>query len=142
MRSNGYQYDFDERYSFRNFTGQDLSSREDMDGLAICGSCFSQEVPDAPTLPPKLTGATFVRCNLDNVKVPDGNTVIDCTTRRFRAQNDGNDWLLDANGDPEKPVNWKLFVKRGLPIPSPADIPAQKVAEPVDLLGAALEARG
>lgn len=81
-------------YSDKDFTGQDLSSRADMDGLFIENSCFSNETPRALVLPSTLSGTTFSYCNLDNVFIPTGNTLINCSNRFFRSI-DGVDWLLD-----------------------------------------------
>lgn len=133
MKRHDYPYDFSEKYSYGDFTGHCLAERDDMDGIAIYGSCFSQEVPDTESLPKGLNGVTFVACNLDNVLIPPGNTVIDCSQKRFQVQNDGNDWLIDDKGMPEKPVNYRMFEKLALPMPKPEDIPAEKQAERVDL---------
>ena len=141
MCERDYPYDFDPRYSRRDFTGRSLVGRKDMDGIAVYGSCFSHETPESEVFPPEVKGLVLVRCNLDNVALPAGATAIDCTRRRFRVQNDLNDWLIDEHDAPVKPTTWRAFEKRGLPVPSPVGIPAQKVVEPVDLLAAAVAAR-
>ena len=82
-------------YSDKDFTGQDLSGRDDMDNLFIEGSCFAQQIPNTESLPSSLTGTTFYYCNLDNVKIPAGNTVISCSTRKIKTFDDGLDWLVD-----------------------------------------------
>lgn len=85
----------DPSYSHKDFTGQDLSDRN-LDGLTICGSCFSQETPDRHIFSDKMTGVTFLWCNLDNVYIPPGNTAKNCSQRIFKAQPDGEDWILDS----------------------------------------------
>ncbi len=130
IHHNDIAYECDESYSFKDMTGWDLADRRDMDGKVIFGSCLAHETPGAPTLPANLKGATFIRCNLDNVRVPAGNTVIDCSTRRIKAQNDGEDWVLDASLKPVEPVNKKHFMNLGLST-DPKDIPKKKLDRPV-----------
>lgn len=89
-------------YDDKDCTGWDLSDRADMDGLTIHGLCLSNESPDAKVLPPNLTGVTFIACNLDNIFIPDGNTLINCANRRFKVQDDGQDWEIDKNNKPIK----------------------------------------
>lgn len=126
---NNIEYEISESYSFKDMTGWDLSAREDMDGIVIYGSCLSHETPDAETLPTNLTGATFIKCNLDNVKVPPGNTVIDCSVRRFSVQNDLEDWIINpVTRAPVEPINRKMFESLGLSI-DPRNIPAERQSE-------------
>lgn len=82
-------------YSNKDFTGQDLSNRDDMDGLTIEGSCFSHEKPNSECFPSNLSGVIFRNCNLDNCKIPDGNVLENCSHRFFQAQEDSQDWELD-----------------------------------------------
>jgi hypothetical protein len=89
-------------YDNQDFTGWDLSDRTDMDGLTITGTCLSQSAPDTHCLPETLSGVTFVHCNLMNVYIPDGNTVIDCQTQRYLVQPDGQDWEVDSDNNPIK----------------------------------------
>ena len=52
-------------------------------------------------------------------------------------QNDRNDWLIDADNLPIKPFQFKIFEKRGLPMPEPKDIPLVMLSayvEAVDLV--------
>lgn len=108
-------------------TGWDLSHEGNLNGLVIYNSCLSNETPDAQTLPQGLFGVIFIACNLDNVFIPPGNTVIDCTTRQFKVQNDLEDWIIDPVAKtPIEPVNKKFFLIRGLSI-DPKDIPAEKL---------------
>jgi hypothetical protein len=66
------------KYSFRDFTGKDLTKEpaKDFDG-EIVGSCFAQECPLDTQLPksgikvfPTGITTTFIACNLDNVEIP------------------------------------------------------------------------
>lgn len=111
----------DPKYSFKDFTGHDLSDRKDMDNLTIEGSCFSHETPDAAVLPTSLKNTTFIDCNLDNVLIPAGATVIRGSTQRFQVQADGEDWVIDGKGTPIEPVNKEAFDMLGLST-DPADI--------------------
>lgn len=114
-------------YDNRDFTGHDLSDRKDMvDGLTIEGSCFSQETPDSHIFPEDMTGVTFIGCNLDNVFIPDGNTIKDCSQRRFVVQNDLRDWYID---EADKPV--ELIGKKGWELQG---YPTDKGSIPVDFV--------
>lgn len=130
---NGTVYRCDDKYSDKDCTGWDLSGRTDMSGIVIHGLCLSNETPNAAVLPPDLTGTTFILCNLDNVLIPDGNTLINCPNRLFQAQEDGQDWVMQAApqlpqtkgaihgvslGSPEltplQPLNLAVAVENGL----------------------------
>lgn len=94
-------------YSFKDFTGWNFKGSQEYTfppGTTIDRSCFSQEHPDSDIFPDGMTGVTFRSCNLDNVLIPPGNTLTDCTTRRFAAQNDGKDWIVDSNNQPVSPL--------------------------------------
>ena len=87
-------------YSNKDFTNRDLREVEDINGQTITGSCFSQERPNTHVFPFDMKGVTFINCNLDNCFIPAGNTVQGGSQRRFRAQDDGFDWLIDESGLP------------------------------------------
>ncbi len=72
---------------------------------------FSQGSPDTHIFPEDMTGAVFINCNLDNVFLPEGNTVIGGTKKKFRVQNDGRDWYLNEQDQPTRPTNEKYWVK-------------------------------
>jgi len=133
----GIKYDIDERYSFKDFTGRNLKKEDIPNNVVIYGSCFSQEIVDRNIFRDDMTGVTFIKCNLDNCFIPVGNVVVDCWQRKFSCQNDGNDWILDKDSKPLKPVNHKIFTKLSLPMPDPKDIPVVKCEECIDLLKAA-----
>ena len=120
--------------SCRDFTG--IAFVDIPDGSYVYGSCFSQEVPGSKIFRPNMRNVTFRNCNLMNVHIPqpNNNTLIDCMTDSVSVQNDLNDWILDSSGSPVKPLGHEAFTKRGLPMPLPADIPAEKVSKRVDLI--------
>ena len=103
-------------------------------GVEIKGTCFYRESllgetgdPYKEIFPPTMTGVTFNRCNLDNIFVPLGNTIInDGGHRRIRVQNDLKDWLVDASGNPIEPLSPNKFDELGLS-KDPKDIPASPV---------------
>lgn len=115
----------DKTYSDKDFTGHNLQDRKNMSGLLIVNSCFSQEIPDTVVFPADMTGTTFEDCNLDNVFIPPGNTVKRGTTKRFKVQNDGEDWLVDSHDKPLEPLSKVIYQRLGLSI-DPVDLPPDK----------------
>lgn len=105
-----------------------------VEGAVIYATDFSWEQPDSETFPKGMTGVTFVKCNLSNVIVPEGNTIIDCIQTRFKVQNDRNDWIIDKDNLPVKPLNYRVFEKFGLPVPTPDKLPLEEAVEAVDLV--------
>lgn len=127
---NGIAYEVSEKYSNKDMTGWDLSDRTDMSGLVIHGFCLSNEKPDANVLPSDLRGVTFLACNLDNVVIPDGNILINCSNRRFQVQTDGDDWVVNQELEPLEPLNKKHYQMMGKSI-DPADLPEVYLIERV-----------
>lgn len=119
-------------YSRRDFTGRTLIEAKGLNGQTIEGSCFSQEEPDSRIFPDDMKGVTFIRCNLMNVHIPDGNTIIDCQTTRYKVQNDLNDWEVDENDIPTNVMDYMWFYKNGVIHPDPKEIPAEPVEKLVD----------
>lgn len=126
----GISYEVFDELSNKSLTGWDLSLRNDLNGKVIYNSCIANEKPNAQVLPANLTGAKFICCNLNNVVIPNGNEVIDCSVKKFQVQNDGEDWIIDNDLKPLEPVNKKYFHMLGLSI-DPMDIPAQKTAKAI-----------
>lgn len=85
------------QYSNKDFTGQYLVDKNDMDNLVIENSCFSNEIPNVHIFPESMVGVTFVDCNLDNVFIPPGNTIVNGSHRFFKVQDDGQDWIVDPD---------------------------------------------
>lgn len=126
-------YDCSDEHSFKPYSGREFSEI-DLNDLVIYQTNFTQETPDKPIFNEKMTGVTFVKCNLSNVFIPDGNTIIDCIQTRFKCQKDLNDWEIDDSDKPLRTLNYNIFLKKGLDLPDPKDIPAVEVKEPIDLI--------
>ena len=103
-----------EKYSFKDFSGRDFSKldpKKEFNNTEIVGSCFYQEnKPFSEIFPALMTGVTFKRCNLDNVKVPAGNTIITedwekCCNKQIHVQNDLRDWEVDKDLKAVKPLH-------------------------------------
>lgn len=123
------EFIYDDNYSHKDFTGRLLLDKNLKD-ITIFGSCFSQEIPDRHIFPDDITGVTFINCNLDNVYIPDGNMVIGCSQRKFKAQNDLMDWILDVDLKPIEPIMKEEFVAKGISI-DPKDISKTKMTESI-----------
>jgi len=132
-----------EKYSFKDFTGQDLTGlpASEFNDSEIVGSCFYREAPyDADSLgenakdprvdvfPSDVIGLVLTRCNLDNVTAPAGATVGDRSShRKLRVQNDNQDWICDdLTHKPTEPANLKSHQLDGLNT-DPANIPETRV---------------
>ena len=132
VQLDGKFYDCDDKWSFKNFSNRPVPDLPD--GIVVYSTAFYHE-QDAAPFPEKMTGVTFVKCNLDNVTVPRGNTIIQCSQKRFRCQKDGCDWEIDADDRPVKlACGGKPFIKFGVTPPTPVEIPETKVKEPVEYL--------
>jgi len=102
-----YALPINEKYSYKDFTNQDLSFEpaEDFNNTRIVGSCFYQEnKKNAKIFPKKMKGVEFDRCNLDNVKVNGTNKVLDtCTNKKIKVRDDKFD-LEYSDDDYNNPV--------------------------------------
>lgn len=134
-RINGVEFDYDDTWSFRSLSNRPVPDLPD--GITVYRSSFYWEIPDSEPFRKGMRGVTFVHCNLDNVVIPDGNTVIGGSQNSFACQNCGNDWLVDEDGVPTLPVNHKMFTSLELPMPDPSDIPEVPSEKPVNLLAEA-----
>ena len=112
-----------EEFSNRDFTG-DNKTISIPDGAVVYGSCFSRETPGATVFDPTMTGVTFRNCNLSNVFVPPGNTVIDCQVTRYKVQSDKEDWVVDDKDAPVEPLDKDRFIRLGKSL-SPDSLPAK-----------------
>lgn len=101
-----------------------------MNGLTIHGLCLSNETPNAQMLPANLTGVTFIACNLDNVFIPPGNNLQNCSNRLFKVQNDGEDWLVDAQHNALQPLHPQQYIDLGLSV-SPSALPAKPIGQSI-----------
>ncbi len=121
---------YDDKLSFKDFTTGTLRDRtaEELNGKTIYASCFSKETPDTPIFPDGVKNVTMVSCNLDNCAIPNGVTVIGGANRRFSIQNDRNDWEVDKDNKPIKPLDTEQYIKLGVSI-DPKDLPATMMTE-------------
>ena len=126
------------KYSFKDFMNKKFINVDssEFNNTEIKGTCFYQESkysisglsakpidPITDVFPLNMTGVTFIRCNLDNVKIPIGNTIGErCSNRKIRVQNDMSDWELDTNSKPTKPLDETERIEKGVSI-DPKDIP-------------------
>jgi hypothetical protein len=128
--------DINQKYSFKDFTHHKFVKVDpkEFNDTVIVGSCFYQEGdPDQKVFPDGMKGVTFKRCNLDNVLIPEGNTVDkDCTTKRIKVQNDLRDWILDKDNKPVEVMGKEIWESKGLSI-DPAEIPATKLNDIKDI---------
>ena len=104
---------------------------EEFNNTTIKGSCFFQAFPleskkePVDIFPDGMTGVTFIACNLDNVWIPPGNTLIDCTNKWIVLKNDGYNWEKDkSTKKPKKPVADFFYDKNGWS-KNPKDIPSE-----------------
>lgn len=121
-----------ERYSYRDFTGLDFTKIDpkEFDKTIITGTCFSQLLPLTKVFPPGMTGVLFMKCNLDNVDIPVGNTMDACCNRQWKEQNDMELWVVDIALQPVEPLSKKMFQDLGISI-NPANIPVEKMDMPI-----------
>lgn len=94
----GIDLEMDDEWSFKNFTNQILGDA-DLSGKVIYSTLFYSETPNTKIFPDDMTGVTFIKCNLDNIIIPEGNTLIESSNISFKAQDDGRDWILE-DGQP------------------------------------------
>lgn len=124
----GTTYEVDEELSFKIFTNWDLKEHPELDlnGKIIYASSFYNETPDADILPTGLSGATFIKCDLNNVIVPGDNTIIDCTQERIEVMNDLRSWVTDPEGNAVKVLDEEYWQAKGVSI-DPRTIPDKKI---------------
>jgi hypothetical protein len=90
---------------------------------------FLQEKPDeAEVFDPDMVDVVFVHCDLSNVVIPPGNTLVNCSTVRFEVQGDKLDWLIDEDKKPDKPIDWKERLEKGEQLPDPKQLPPKEAA--------------
>jgi hypothetical protein len=117
MTIDGIQFNYNDKYSFRDFTGQTFSGATDMNNIIIMGSCFSQQTVDTIVFPSNLNGTVFINCNMDNVSIPTGNTVLGGTHKRIMPFTDTvftdttnsesviEQWMVDTNNNKIKLIS-------------------------------------
>ena len=123
-----------EKYSHKDFTHKILTDTkpEEWNDTEVVNSCFYNEKPLTKVFPDGLKGVTFIRCNLDNVVVPETCTIEGGTNKLIQVQNDLEDWILDKDLNPVEPVAKARFVKLGLSV-DPTNLCAEKLAKSVTM---------
>lgn len=96
----------------------------------IIGSSFSQREPYTDVFPVGMTGVTFINCNLDNCKIPVGNTVSGGTNKHFRIQNDRELWIVDDKIEPIVPLDEVTFDRCKIS-KDPRDISVSLLSKPI-----------
>lgn len=132
----GVMWDWSPQYSFKIFTNEFLQSGIPS-GTTVYGSTFYSEIPKTKRFPDSMKGVTFVCPNADNVIIPPGNIVVVgdgiCGSwKEWRAQNDGEDWLINASGNPTEPIQKETFLELEISTRA-ADIPNRKMSEPITI---------
>lgn len=135
--------EINEKYSYKDFSNQSFKDvkPEEFNNTTIIGSCFYQNANDPnikiksdiqkDIFPNGMTGAIFDKCNLDNVYVPSGNTVLGTSCHRIiQKQNDLHNWIMDKDLKPVEPVNKRAFEELNLS-KNPKDIPLIKQTKSV-----------
>lgn len=120
------------KYSYGSFAGKSFTAAAagEFNGQVIYKSVFAQENPDTPVFPPGVSGLLLVCVNVDNVLIPAGVTVNNrggaCgSSRRYKVQNDGRDWIVDGSNRPVRLVNEESEQASGRSIDK-ADIPTDE----------------
>ena len=124
-----------EKYSFKAFPYHGLSFKnvnvKEFNNTIIKGSCFYQEWVEGDSnvikdiFPDGMKGVTFINCNLDNIYIPVGNTILGSSHKKIAVQNDLSDWILDNQLKPKIPMDKEQRLKAGISIDS-KDIPNTK----------------
>lgn len=124
-----------EKYSFQDFTNQNLRSATDLNGAVIIGSCFYQTCaadftgdPLRHIFPGDMRDVAFVECNLDNVYIPPGNTIRQCSHRRIKLMNDREYWFVGEDLKPTQPIHEKRLKLLQENV-DPKKIPTEKISD-------------
>ena len=127
-----------EKYSFKAFPYHGVSFKDrpasEFNNTIIRGSCFYQEWVEGDMevvkdiFPDGMTGVVFEKCNLDNVYVASGNTVVKGCNRKLKHQNDLEVWILDDNLKPIKPMDKVYRLLSNVSI-DPKNIPKKKLTK-------------
>lgn len=126
------EFTYDDKYSLKDYTDKTLLdvNPEELEGITIFGSCFSKEIPDTKVFPDTIKKLTLINCNLDNVYIKPQWRVIGGTRKKFKAQNDLEDWFVDNNNNPIEPLEKEKFLELGIST-DPKNIPKQKLPNPI-----------
>lgn len=128
---NDQRIQYSDEFSFKRFGGSLIIPS----GTTVYATNFSREVPDSTVFRSTMTGVTFLECNLDNILIPEGNivkTIYRTPARRFRAENDLRDWLLDTQDQPTRLIDEEYWDEKGYSV-DPRDIPPQRIRSPEEI---------
>ena len=123
-----------DKYSGKGYPYHRLSFKHetDMKDINIYGSVFYQECLEGEEVVkdifPDDATITFYNCNLDNILIPSGCQVIGGSNKKLKIQNDWEDWILDNDLKPIKPMNKELRLEKGISV-LPKDIPKKKLTK-------------
>lgn len=124
--------EYSDKWSMKDFTNRKnifAGRARELTGLTIYASCFYQETLDSDVFPSDVKGLILVHCNLDNVRIPAGVTVIaNRPAKRIQVQNDLRDWEIDANNNPVCVCGEKAELIAGRSV-NPADIPMTRLSD-------------
>lgn len=131
---NQLSHSCDPKWSYKTFTNQNFFGKDadEFNGKEICASSFYNENPNSNIFPVGMKSVTFIRCNLDNLVISANNTLIDCSTRSFKVQNDLEDWIIDGGNNPIEPFTKQRFIDLGIST-NPVNIPMTKLSEAVTI---------
>lgn len=130
-----------EKYSYKAFPYYGVSFKDrpasEFNNTTIRGTMFYQAWREGEEVvkdifPDGMKGVVFERCNLDNVYIPDGNILRDDpphfnTHLKIQMQNDREDWILDDDLKPVKPMDKEQRLKAGIISIDPKNIPKKKI---------------
>lgn len=120
---------YDDQYSLKGWNGHNFEDK-DLNGKTIYASSFYSEEPGTKIFKDDLV-ATFIKCNLQNIIIPVGVTLIDCQTDWFKSQNDLEDWKVSKDKlEPIEPIKKEQFEELGIST-DPKDIPKKKEDQPI-----------
>lgn len=131
--------EYDDEYSFKDYSQGRISLLDGVDlaGEVIYASNFYQDDAGVDKLPHQ--NYTLVKCNVDNLIIPEEVTLIQTEPNYIEMQNDQNYWHVDNEGKPTVPLGFEVFQEEGLPMPEVKDIPAEKADNPINLFEKAIE---
>jgi hypothetical protein len=139
QRTEGCTKPLNEKYSYKTFVSPDFRSidPEEFNNTCIKSSYISHDVSmdrtgdiEVDVFPQGMTGVEFVKCILNNVKIPSGNTVsADSDNQRIQMKNDMAVWVVDNTGKAIRPHDETWFDRLGVS-KDPRDIPREKATIP------------
>ena len=125
-----------EKYSYKAYSYHGLSFKNrpasEFNNTTIKGSCFYQDWKEGESVvkdifPDGMVGVEFKNCNIDNLFIPVGNTVVGGTNKKIKEQNDKEDWVLNDSLEPVEPITKEIRLKAKVPMNiDPKKLPKKK----------------